>query len=100
MIKFLKTLAFILCIPVVAYVFYFLYLMWPSFFPKYAIDSCVLDAQVRRIHKIKGFDDRYKGSGVPTIIVVSGMATPGTHEVGSKGSISIDDPHISPVACP
>jgi hypothetical protein len=98
--KILKTAAIIVSIPVVAYVLYFLYLIWPTFFPKYPVDSCVLDSQVQRIHKIKGFDDRYKGSGVPTIIVVSGMATPGSHEVGGKGSISIDDPHISAVRCP
>lgn len=98
--KFFQILGIVVAIPVVAYVIYFLYLMWPSFFPKYPVESCVIDTQVQRIHKIKGFDDRYKGSGVPTTILATGMAIENAHQVGSKGSISIDDPHIQPVACP
>lgn len=88
--KFFRILGIVVAIPLVAYVIYFLYLMWPSFFPKYPVDSCVMDSKDQQIHKIKGYDDRYTGSGVPTIIL----------ESGNKGSISIDDPLIQPVNCP
>ena len=88
--KFFRILGIVVAIPVVAYVIYFLYLMWPSFFPKYPVDSCVTDKQTQKIHKIKGFDDRYTGTGVPTILL----------DNGSKGSISVNDPQVQAVDCP
>jgi hypothetical protein len=88
--KLFKILGIVVALLFLSYVIYFLYLMWPSFFPKYPVNSCVMDGQVQRIHKITGFDDRYTGSGVPTTIL----------ESGSKGSISVNDPAIQPVTCP
>lgn len=98
--KILKIIAILLSLPVLAFLAYYIYLVLPSFLPTYPVDSCVIDTQVQRIHKITGYDDRLKGSGVPTIILVTGMATPGNHEVGSKGNISLDHPHIKQVDCP
>jgi hypothetical protein len=98
--KYLKVICCILGIPVFSFLGFYLYLVLPSLFPKYAINSCVEDTQVQRIHQIVGTDDRLKGDGVPTVVLKTGSAVPGTHEVGSKESIFHDDPHIKRVACP
>jgi hypothetical protein len=75
-------------------------LLWPRFFPKYPVGSCVEDTDVHRIHEITGYDDRFKGSGVPTRIVKRGTAAPGTYPEGSEGRIEVTDPAIRPVRCP
>jgi hypothetical protein len=88
--KILKIIALILSLPIIAFVAYFLYLVWPSFFPKYPVNSCVEDTQAQKIHKITGFDDRYKCRGVPTTIFAT----------GERGSIRLYNPSIKPVNCP
>lgn len=98
--KICKIIGIILIIPVLAFLAYYFYLVWPSFLPKYPVDSCVIDTQVQRIHKIVGYDDRLKGSGVATIVLVTGTAVPGTHQVGTKERIFQDDPKIQPIECP
>ena len=97
---FKKIIIAVVALPILGFVAYYFYLMWPAMFPKFEKDSCVIDTKVNRIHKITGFDDRMKGSGVPTVVLVSGIAVPGTHEVGTVESIRIDDPEIQSVKCP
>lgn len=95
-----KIILTVIALPILGFVAYYFYLMWPAMFPKFEKDSCVIDTKVNRIHKITGFDDRMKGSGVPTVVLVTGSAVPGTHEVGAKESIRIDDATIETVKCP
>ncbi len=98
--KYLKIICFLLSVPLLALLGFCFYLAWPSFFPKHAIGSCVEDTQVHRIHKIIGIEDRLKGSGIPTIVLQSGLAISGTHEPGTKESIFLEDTHIKSINCP
>ena len=87
-------------LPLSGYLFFQLYLGWPALFPKYPIGSCVEDTKVQRIHQITGNEDRLKGSGVPTKILVVGQSVPGAFSVGMEASISLDDSDIKLVPCP
>lgn len=77
-----------------------LYLLWPSFFPKFDLNTCVEDTQVKRIYLITGYDDRYKGSGVPAVVVRTGAAVPGTYETGTKVSLFLNNQYLQAVMCP
>ncbi len=94
---------FLLCLvglPLFAFGTFKVYLLVPRFFPTYPLGSCVEDTQVYRIHEITGYDDWFKGSGVPTRIIQRGTAAPGMYLEGSLSGIDVNDPAIRPIPCP
>ena len=66
---------------------------------KYAPNTCVVDTQVHRIHKITGFHP-LKNVCVSTVILRAGDAINGSHAVGTEDCIMEDDSRLKPIACP
>ena len=90
----------LVAIPAVGLGLFTAYLSWPRFFPKYAIGTCVEDFQVQRIYRITGYDDWFKGSGVPTVILRPGAGSDTLFAPGTQVSIDDADPAVHVVACP
>ena len=65
-------------------------LYWPHWFPKYKPGTCVKDASTERVLRITGFDDRFRGGGVPATNV----------QTAQRVRFTESDPALSVIACP
>lgn len=76
------------------------YLLWPVWFPKYAPGSCLKDEQAKRVYLVVGYDDWFKGAGIPAIVLQAAAGTPGAYQLGDETRVQGDDIALVPVACP
>lgn len=74
---------------------------WERWFPEFQVGMCVEHKRSGRLYQL--IEDHYGRStdtGVPARVLVTGLALPGEHEVGSVERISIYDDHLRPHPCP
>lgn len=80
---------------------HFAYDNWDRWFPEFSVGTCVQNLKTRRVYVL--VEDKYSGvldSGVPALIIETGLAMPGEHAEGSTERISVYDESLRRVPCP
>ena len=81
----------------------FIFLYWPVWFPKFKLDSCVVDMQRKRVYKVKGTENWLKRGWISADVLEKGMIVtlpPDSVFAGDEKSFNPLDPRIRKLDCP